>query len=477
MVNLNDVLLAMSNIPVDDPIAEIWGRGLQGGDKIIKYTGALPITINADGNALLDYRIYGADGGVGEQTENLFDLANSEMNCYYDASGTKQNNNYHNTSDYIPVESGKTYTLSLTRVALGFGMYLNLWDDGKQFVTNLLSLVSPDGSYSFSSPINGYIRFNWVPGYTNNVMLTKGSTPPTSYIPYGYKLPMVTRSRNLLYPIETEQIIPLKPNTVYVASRYKFGRIDVSIYDENDELIWNNYMQVWVSMKFGNFANQKYAKITTTPSLVNHASVVEGDEEFVNTSTFCPSTYIPYSRTDTPIYIGDTQLDAIGDYADYVDYDKQKIVRQIVEYTFTGNETFIAYGVGFYTNKIFSDAVNAGDRITTRFSHFTSRTNTTLDDMGSVNFGDNRGCFRANIGNVMLRSTANFTTVEECNAYFKAQYDNGTPVKISYWLKTPIEEDPPVPLPEIPTINGETIIDYDGTPKPSQMYVKYKGKG
>jgi hypothetical protein len=36
--------------------------------------------------------------------------------------------------------------------------------------------------------------------------------------------------------------------------------------------------------------------------------------------------------------------------------------------------------------------------------------------------------------------------------------------------------DPPVSLPEIPTIDGTTIIDYDGDLKPSQMYVKYKGK-
>ena len=77
----------------------------------------------------------------------------------------------------------------------------------------------------------------------------------------------------------------------------------------------------------------------------------------------------------------------------------------------------------------------------------------------------------------MVRSTSNFTTAEECNAYFKAQYDNGTPVKMWYIMETPVEEDPPVPLPEIPTIDGTTIIDYDGDPKPSQMYVKYKGKG
>lgn len=70
MIDLNDVLLAMSNIPVDDPIAEIWGRGLQGGYKIVERTGTLPITISANGDVLLDYRIYGVDGGVGKPTDS-----------------------------------------------------------------------------------------------------------------------------------------------------------------------------------------------------------------------------------------------------------------------------------------------------------------------------------------------------------------------------------------------------------------------
>lgn len=46
-----------------------------------------------------------------------------------------------------------------------------------------------------------------------------------------------------------------------------------------------------------------------------------------------------------------------------------------------------------------------------------------------------------------------------------------------YIMNTPVEENPPVSLPNIPTIDGTTVIDYDGTPKPSQMYIKYKGKG
>ena len=55
---------------IDRDIVEVYF-----GDKNIftvwsEYTGTLPITITANGDALIDYRIYGADGGVGEPTES-----------------------------------------------------------------------------------------------------------------------------------------------------------------------------------------------------------------------------------------------------------------------------------------------------------------------------------------------------------------------------------------------------------------------
>lgn len=268
MIDLNDVLLAMSNIPVDDPIAEIWGRGLQGGYKIIEYTGSLPIIIRANGDTIIDYRIYGADGGVGE-----------------------------------PTESGE---------------------------------------------------------------------------PAGYKLPMTVSDGNTVQSV--------------------------------------------------------------------------------------------------PVYIGENQLDSVESISDYVDKSSGKIVRMIGEYTFTGDEPIEVYYEGLLWMHAFPDADSTIDIITTRFSHFTARNNCPISVLRSVAFGDNCACIRSNTSDFLFRSTANFTTVEECKAYLKAQYDNGTPVKMWYIVKTPIEEDPPVPLPDIPTIDGETIIDYDGDPKPSQMYIKYKGK-
>jgi hypothetical protein len=36
--------------------------------------------------------------------------------------------------------------------------------------------------------------------------------------------------------------------------------------------------------------------------------------------------------------------------------------------------------------------------------------------------------------------------------------------------------DPPVALPAIPTLDGTTVINFDNSPKPEKMYVKYRKK-
>lgn len=296
MISLYDVLLAASNIHVDDPIAEIWGRGLQDRYKIIEYTGALPTTINADGNVLLDYRIYGntvQNGtptpenpimpiGCGERTENLFDINSLYSTVivqgqtftkpasayFFDVfSGSDGGSTPMNLQKSIPVTSG-TYTLSFeeseTKIAVVFS-------DGE--TQTVIAGSSSVTLRTFDVSSDGYISIrceNPAVCSVKKLQIIKGSTAPTSYIPYGYKLPMTV-----------------------------------------------------------------------------------GDGNTVQT---------------TPVYIGENTLDA----NEYVSYSDGKIYRMV----------------------------------------------------------------------------------------------DGT--------LTPT--DPPVPLPNIPTIKGETIIDYDGDPKPSQVYVKYKGK-
>lgn len=490
MISLNDVLLAMSNIPVDDPIAEIWGRGLQGGYRIIKYTGALPITITANGDVLIDYRIYGADGGVGVVTENLLDPnAKNVDNGYVDNSaigtdGAITNNiNWAYVTEYIPVYGSTNYIIfmNLYRATTPNATGLDFYDENKNFISSIkqcmalheVTYENPEwGIKNFITPENcRYIRTN-VDKSATMLMLVAASTPPPTYIPYGYKLPM-TVSMNYEYVFTGDESF----NNSY--GRYLFKLPNPAIKNSNGSNTLCSHFPYGDGLAQSGtyfFFSEGYQICF---GVANEFPTISDFKQFL-TDQYIAGTPVKLkyflAPSYFPVYIGENQLDSIEGVSDYVDKASEKIVRRIKEYTFTGNEKIMTYGLGFFWHNAFRDANTKDSIITTRFSHFTARSNcyiyTLLNEVNT--FGDDCACFRSNTSDFLLRSTSNFTTLEECKAYLKAQYDNGTPVKISYWLKTPVEEDPPVPLPEIPTIDGTTIIDYDGDPKPSQMYVKYK---
>lgn len=222
MTNLNDVLLAMSNIPVDDPIAEIWGRGLQGGYKIIEYTGALPITINANGEPIIDYRIYGNTEqtdtptpenpiipvGCGERTENLLPFDDKNFVIYDGGSnliveckngdlymkGTTTEiispNAKWKTNFTFELEAGTYYCNSPSPLSSGFGRYIKKYDDNSNLLgANEYTLTITENTkcylsfYIYNKNINSKIE----------LMLNLGSTA-LPYEPYGYKLPILSNS-------------------------------------------------------------------------------------------------------------------------------------------------------------------------------------------------------------------------------------------------------------------------------------------
>lgn len=215
MISLNDVLLAMSNIPVDDPIAEIWGRGLQGWHEIVEYTGPLPTTITADGSALLDYRIYGntvQNGtptpenpvdvvGCGERTENLFDKSTITINAFDTLNGTQANSNYY-CSDFIPITTTRYYFQNVCGSSIQYSVVI--YDMNKQS----LRYASVTGSFKASGALtfiegDAYIRINCYKATdVDTVMLNLGSTA-LPYEPYGYKLPMTVVNGN------TAQAVPV----------------------------------------------------------------------------------------------------------------------------------------------------------------------------------------------------------------------------------------------------------------------------
>lgn len=402
MISMYDVLLAMSNIPVDDPIAEIWGRqmqGGQGGHKVVEYTGALPITISANGDALLDYRIYGASGGVGAATENLVDF---EAWLVREGVPYIKDGNSYTIPGLLNKLYSNPYYFSDTDIYVSISGVITI-PTGSNI---RIYIVKRDGTISGSTALGGNdgirrrqnvlgagIKFDYASigsCTVDRLMLNSGATA-CPYEPYGYKLPMTVQSANLwennsfwdtgallsgeqlfgksysvqpgTYTISTDVIDNADTTIASVfalaatqAPETAYSNVDGVFQNRPRTLTVSEGEKLWICIR--NVSIQGYLAWNKKSFASYWIMASKG-------STVLP--YQPYSRTDTPVYIGENQLDS----NEYVSYGEQKIYRDV----------------------------------------------------------------------------------------------GGT--------LTPI--DPPVPLPEIPTIGGTTVIDYDEDPKPSQMYVKYKG--
>lgn len=152
----------------------------------------------ANGQNLTDYTIYGADGGVGDRTANLFDYTKTDdiiANSFINQSGVIVTSDEYYISYPIEVNVGETYTWkfnadtgnSHTAPTVGF------YDSSD----NLLSTAHHDSAiryFSFEVPTNcAYIRasvFTKDKNVQQEAMLNEGSTP-LPYEPYGYKIPVI----------------------------------------------------------------------------------------------------------------------------------------------------------------------------------------------------------------------------------------------------------------------------------------------
>lgn len=383
-----DVVKIFCGGTLQKEIVKVWSREAQEYvyESSVEYTGTLPIAINANGDALLDYRIYGVSGGVGEPTENLIDASLSEQTIE----------------------------------------------------------IKPSTSYAVSRYID---------------------TPGQS------------------------------------ASDLRFG-----VYDENDVLLWSDYLGTWYGENIKVYDNAKYFKITIPNRYLNGVSLVEGARPAgLNTRYPYPENYIPYgyklpmtigdgnTSQTVPVYIGENQLDA-GEYVSYGEqkmykrtenlFDKIQYVANYISGKVIGDngEEFTAEYNGYSTYAI---PVAAGETYTLKGT--TSKLIGNMNWLSRVYFLNGQKQFVRRSDpffddtsySVYRFTVPNGITYIELQMCTKLTYDDVMLVKgstapgsyIPYGL-TPT--DPPVPLPEIPTIKGETVIDYDGDPKPSQMYVKYR---
>lgn len=188
--------------------------------------GVPPISFNGIGENLLDYRIDGASGGVGERTKNL---------CPY---------NKVNNSIIAHVESGKTYSFSLFASFL-IGFNLMKRNASSQSTSSVATKYNSEGNVSvtftadedFDLFVNG---FSSISGKTflesvSNFQLEESSTV-TDYEPYGYKVPVVVSGKNLFDGIYgANHFSKIEPDKTITISTKSTGESSITfVYKKSD---------------------------------------------------------------------------------------------------------------------------------------------------------------------------------------------------------------------------------------------------
>lgn len=70
MTSFWEILKSSKNLKASDAFAELWGKSIADSWDIITITGTLPLTFEAKGEALKNYRLYGTSEGAGVETES-----------------------------------------------------------------------------------------------------------------------------------------------------------------------------------------------------------------------------------------------------------------------------------------------------------------------------------------------------------------------------------------------------------------------
>ena len=188
---------------------------LLSGDTYTKTQAGIDIPTTS-GNNIIDTTLYNKPEmnvvcnsnvlGVGERTANLFNKNATNTNngyvtqSYIDIDGNVQTSSAWNVSEYIPISANTNYVY-IWKLTSGTTQEpcLAIYDSTKTLIeTKKYKDFDPDTIVPFTTPANAaFIRTSWYNSYADQTMLTKGTTIPTVFIPYGYQLPItVTDSLN-----------------------------------------------------------------------------------------------------------------------------------------------------------------------------------------------------------------------------------------------------------------------------------------
>lgn len=349
-------------------------------DKPVKKFGTytdeattLPLTIEASAtDAIENYRIYGTSEGAGVETENLFD-AEVERGSFNPNTGVPEDVPYRvrTTFSSNPLPAG-TYTISvLGASSVVVYAYTSESTDDYSRSASQTSWQSLPYTFTTSNPL--FLRFAFssgktiVPSDVSNIMIIPGSIAPASYIPPGYKIPILNTSgvTENLWDIDSWNSATVQRGTIErIGKSFKITATGNDAYtktyadsiyayevtsNEQYTLSWKvDYTSTFKGQVFvftgENDGNMSLTSTTASAQSVtftipnNHHylsfrlgvaysgdTLTYSDIMIVKGST-APDHYIPHRyESNYDLFIGDSKLGK----EEYLDYQEQKIYKMI----------------------------------------------------------------------------------------------------------------------------------------------------
>jgi hypothetical protein len=227
-MNFYDVLAAEKwdgGIPTINFFDLLFAQSISGEQWQI-YEGTLPATINANGSDLRQYQIWGNTGGVGDKTENLFEVESNMLSSLNWGENPKMNNivyfiNYKLSNAVIQELKKGIHTCSIFEhftdgytpnllVCAFVPTLVNTIDETYRILTN--QGVTFAKTFDFSEWQDIYLIIGYGNGFRTNaekqlkidelftnwrISIVEGTTAPASFVPYGYEVDIGVKSANL----------------------------------------------------------------------------------------------------------------------------------------------------------------------------------------------------------------------------------------------------------------------------------------
>ena len=459
------------------------------------------------GKKLRDYRIFGnsvQDGvptpeapievqSVGElTTKNLLDQTIwSDIFNYTDEGYFISNTlitDAGSTRDF-ELEPG-SYTLSYSvKCPVGKNYRIGFFlEDGNRQITYLTSTgewIERIEKLSFSKKVVGIF---WGYGSRSdevcfkNVQIEYGDTA-TEYEPYQkYKVPVTARGKNLFdkttsiaesyiddangefkistylkyYSSDYIEVLPNKTIYVTLQNAGNWG----AFYDEN---------KVFISgYRYGKKivpSNAKYLRITVIPAYLDTMQVEYSDT---------PTEYEPYVEPQTHNLYLNEPLRKLGEYADYIDFEKGVVVRKIRE------RTIGSVSWDKYSN---SSEYNTG-ALLYRYEHPISDKRLLVGGWSTIGNLLCNGLKHTsyNGGGVVDKSISErpYETGQRSLRILTSEYDTAASMKeafgdfkVYYILDDAYITEEKVTLPALPTFKGTTVYEVQTSTEPSGMQACY----